>query len=341
MSEVRFNRYLLVQSAITALDPFTDVVDWLRYLTAEDYVTNVLVHTHSLSAAEAKARCRKIMPHIKDALAFIEQTVAAPNEASFVPTYYAMLNLAKVIILVGPKHAELPAHRWHGATYEVNAKDSQSILTEEIILKRGGALALFYETLVGKSWPTDRRVRMSELYPYLSDVAHEYGVATGLKTKLVSLSFKAVNAPRKRIRVVITAHSNDKIVPRAIPSAKGLKILEADKNTFITKKSFKGVSWDIIFDSLFDRRFVFHPLDEKFTRMPIGCGGFRFTEDLPIILVFFHLSSVARYKPEFLYSIMESRMWPVITTARRHCLYKFLLLFWAHFHRKTFYITQR
>src|SRR5438034_3306602 len=34
VSEFKFHRYLKVQSVTTALDPFADIVDWLRYLTA-------------------------------------------------------------------------------------------------------------------------------------------------------------------------------------------------------------------------------------------------------------------------------------------------------------------
>src|SRR6266498_3498328 len=344
MSDIKFYRYPKIRKAITALDPFADVVDWLRYLTSDDYVTNSLVEIHKLTTNEAKARCKQIMPHVKDALAFIDQALATPNEASFVSTYYAMLNLAKVSILVGPKHAELPSHRWHGATYDVNAKDSQSVLTEFVLLKKGGALALFYETMMGKPRPSDRKVKMADLYGYLSDVGNEYLVATGANTKFAMLSFEAKPVHGKRQPITITAYpfgTPTKISPRAIATATALKTLDAGKNVFAPKKAIKpGTTWQAVFDAHFDRRMIFHS-EGKQTQMPIGCGTFTFTEELPIILVFFHLLSVARYKPEFLYEIMESRMWPVISTARRHCLYKFLLLFWYHFHQTTFEIEQR
>jgi hypothetical protein len=343
MSDIKFYRYRKVSRPSTALDPFEDVIDWLRYLTSEDYLTHALIDVHKLTPSAAKARCKQIMPHVKDALAFIEQAVTTPNEASFVSTYYALLNLAKVSILIGPKHAELQANRWHGATYDVNAKDSQSVLTEFIVLKKGGTLALFYETMVGEPWPVDRKVKMSELYPYLSDVGHEYTVATGQYDKFVNLKFNAEPLHRKRTPITITATpfgKNRQIAPRAISSAFGLRVRDADKNIYALKTPVKaGTIWEDIFNAHFDRRMIFQSSD-KFTKMPLACGSFRFTEELPIILVFFHLSSVARYKPEFLYSIMESRMWPVISAARRHCLYKFLILFWSHFQQRSFEIEQ-
>jgi hypothetical protein len=344
MSEIKFYRYKNTESITTALDPFADIIDWLRYLTADDYVVNLLIKVHKLTPSEAKTRCKLIMPHIRDALAFIDQAIGTPNEAAFVSIYYAMLNLAKVSVLVGPRHADLFAHRWHGVTYEVNAKVSQSVLTEEIILKRGGALALFYETLMERPWPSDRRVKMSELYPYLVDVSHEYFVATGQRAKFAGLSFEPIAASPKKIRVKITAHPRDsttKLLPRQISSAQGLKIQDADKNIFISNKSYQhGTTWNEIFESHFDRRFIIKSSGTR-TEFLVGCRRFAFTEELPIILVFFHLSSVVRYKPEFLYAITDSKIWPVISTARRHCFYKFLLLFWSHIHQTNYSIEQR
>jgi hypothetical protein len=50
----------------------------------------------------------------------------------YLPAYYAILNLMKVGVLLGPRHADLPKNRTHGASYNPEGKDSRSILTEEI-----------------------------------------------------------------------------------------------------------------------------------------------------------------------------------------------------------------
>jgi hypothetical protein len=58
-------------------------------------------------------------------------------------------------------------------------------------------------------------------------------------------------------------------------------------------------------------------------------------EELPIVLAFFHLSSVVRYKPEFLARLRDSRYWPVLMSMQTHCMNKLLLLFWSYVHRRT------
>jgi hypothetical protein len=81
---------------------------------------------------------------------YLEQGVTGPPDISFLPLYYAILNLLKVYVLIGPYHANLPANRWHGATYNGLEKDSHSVATEVITIKKGGVIPLFYRSITGK-----------------------------------------------------------------------------------------------------------------------------------------------------------------------------------------------
>jgi hypothetical protein len=49
-------------------------------------------------------------------------------------------------------------------------------------------------------------------------------------------------------------------------------------------------------------------------------------EEIPIFIVLFHLSSIVRYKPRFLDTIRDSDAWPLVLVARRHLLYRGMLL---------------
>ena len=85
---------------------------------------------------------------------------------------------------------------------------------------------------------------------------------------------------------------------------------------------------DEMFEAVLDRRLLYHSLGE--TRSVVGSlGGFQPVEEWPLILAFYHMASVARYNPEFLDQLRESRYWPVVAALTGHGLYKFLVLFWS------------
>lgn len=337
----RIHRYPTRETPQSGLDPLDDVLDWITYLRSDDYVVRLLTTHHGISLSEAKSRARLIAPHVRDALAFIYQAKDSPEEVCFVPLYYALLNLAKVAILCGPHYLSLPSHRWHGVAYEVFGKDSQNILTETITLKKGGALALFYQTLMAVPWPADRIVSMAEVYPYMADIAQEYSMATGKKAKVAQFEFSSTPPIRGRVRVRVKVHHPKlptPLKPRQVSGCRGLRPDASDPSVWFSIRTFRSAfPWDQAFSTMFDRRLIYHD-DFKNLRLPFRCGRFAFPEELPILLAFFHLSSIARYKPDFLYSSMDSLFWPMIATSRRHCLYKFLLLFWSNIHKTSFYI---
>jgi len=103
-------------------DPFVDIVDWLGFLTAKEYVVDLMRKGHSVPNKQAEPRAAKIIPHVNLAVDSIRQSLEGPPDISFLPAYYAMLNLMKVYVLVGPQSGNLATNRWHGASYNVTAK---------------------------------------------------------------------------------------------------------------------------------------------------------------------------------------------------------------------------
>jgi hypothetical protein len=59
---------------------FPDLLDCLSFLTAREYLHDVLVKTHGANAPDAGRRCVKIVPHVRIASAYIRQSLEGPSE---------------------------------------------------------------------------------------------------------------------------------------------------------------------------------------------------------------------------------------------------------------------
>ena len=187
-------RYPTNNVVTTGQDRFLDMSDWLGFLCAEEYLVQLLRQSHGFSANEARSRARLIIPHVRIALAYVQQALDGPREISFLPAYYAILNLMKVYVLLGPLYDRVPRQRWHGATYEGHSKDSQSILTEVITLRHSGAFPLFYRTITGKILTATKvKLQMKDVLPYVNGVAYEYKLATGDEWLLCPLNLSHVS----------------------------------------------------------------------------------------------------------------------------------------------------
>lgn len=338
-----FYRHGESASVSTPLDRYIEVRHWLSYMAAPDFVTDNLQGVHGVAKTDAKARTKKIIPHAHDAIAFLDMVDSSPVETGFVPGYYAILNLLKICILSSPLHSLLQSQRYHGARYEVDSKDSHSLLTDDITVMNGGAMAIYYKLLTGQSWGNNKRIKVGSLYEYLTDVSHEYSVATGKETRQANIEMGSVATSRMgRIRICLTTDSRDdraRLRPRDIPGLKGMIAHGAGGNHFHSSKTFdESMSTDDLLDSVYDRRFLYYP-DSKRSRLPLAGLSILPVGEIPIILTFFHLSSVARYKPEFLYKITGSKCWPMVSAHLRQGLYKYILLFWSDINKRTFIVN--
>lgn len=335
-SPVKIFRYEEFSPISTNLDPFSDLVTWLEYYSASDYVISLLTTRHGLTSTEARQRARLITPHARLARDYIDQSMSGPGDVGFLPSYYAILNLLKICILFGPHHASLPANRWHGASYDTYGKDSQSLLTDRITLKGRGALPLFYQTITGTTSPADFSLPLSEVYPYILDVSAEYELASGEPSKFAQLDFQVVKSgANQHLRVIVNLIGG---TSSPLPKTNQLKVLvgfkkEAGVVTAFVSKPIAGNLPAQLRAHL--RPFLIYQLLDGTTFTRISGAHFLMPEEFPIALAFFHMSSVVRYRPEFLAKLKDSRYWPVLSILRRHALFKFLITFWGFTHRKT------
>lgn len=339
MAVINVYRYEGCSHIISNLDPLSDLVTWLEYYAAIDYLVSLLVTRHGIPANEARQRARIIAPHVRLAREYIDQAISGPRDVAFLPTYYAILNLLKICILFGPHHALLATNRWHGASYEGYGTDSQNLLTDKITLKRGGALPLFYRTLTGQIITKDIPLRLSEIYPFILDISSEYGMAAGREAQIVDLQFEVVEInKRQHLRVAVFP-----LTGNPIPNLRQLKVLvgfkkDAAKPELFISKPIAGILPPQIRPHLRPYLLYHHVNGSPATR--VSGSHLVFPEEFPIALAFFHMSSVVRYKPEFLARLKDSKYWPVLSTLRRHALFKFLIAFWSFTHKKTLALNE-
>jgi hypothetical protein len=319
---------------------FTDVLDWLSFLTARDYLEQLLVITHGVPPQDTVKRCAQIIPHVRSAAAYIRQSLEGPPEISFLPAYYAILNLMKVYVLLGPRHADLAKNRWHGATYDPQGKDSRSVLTEEIVVKSGGVFPLFYETLTGRKFrQTSIRLRVGDFLNSVSGVWFEYNLATGQHPGHCQLKFElqAIGG-KNRLKCLVAT-------PIPVPKGRlqcmgSFRQDPANKNIYIGPLvANQAVPTVINAIRAGIRTELLYRVEPKKTYAMMTRAKILLPQELPIAFLFFYMSSVVRYRPEYFARLRDSKFWPVISSARLHSFLDFLLAFWSFAHKKNFFIN--
>lgn len=331
-------RYWRMNQVITTLDPMRALLTQIQFLTATDYAQELLVSRHNAPASGAKKRAQRIAAHVRLACAYVDQAVEGPREVRFVPCYYAILNLIKVCILFGSRAQHLDANRWHGAQYDVYRKDSRALPTEEVIIHPQGAISLYYWTLAGNQLLKKRKLALSDIYPYIGSVSSEWRAATGRPRKLATLELSVVEANgRRRLRIEATApRASTNVRRNELQILQNCSSVKGRSNTFESRAHVaKGESLRVLVDKVMKPIWFYHPVGGK-TLTPIYGGRLTMFEEMPLVLAFFHMSSVARYKPEFMDRLRNSRFWPVVASLTTDGLLRFLTLFWSYATKECF-----
>ena len=332
-----FLRYPEDQLVVSDQEPFSDVLDLLGFLCSRDYLGDLIVKKHKLTRQQSKSRTTLIIPYIKIASDYIRQSLEGPKNISFLPAYYAILNLMKVYILLSPKYDDLKHNRWHGATYKIHSKDSKSILYEKITIKNSGTIPLFYESITGQKIPRgDNHILIGEILPYVTGIEHEYNLATGNKSQICELRLDFFDRGGNRPRIKIK-NWDDSVPKRKLKILKEFKAHPSEKNIFLGKIiNNEQNNIEEFRDHL--RSFLIYNIHHQATYTPICAKNIMMPQELPIVLLFFYMSNIVRYKPDYLTKIMDTKYWPLLSLARKHSFYKFINLFWAFMHQSNYFI---
>lgn len=345
---MKIGRYPETREVFTSLDPLEDVKCWISGLKSKRYLTEFVKDKHALQGRiSLQERINAATAFIEIACEYLEQAHNSPQSVSFLPLYYAFLNLAKVYIIFGPFADDLKRQRRHGVTYDPTLKDSRTLETEYIRIRPEGAITLFYRTLLG-SYPLRRYIRLSDIYPYILDIDAEYHTATGHYTKLAPFLIEVKQ--KKNGKQKLYAKLDREMMGEPIPHCTELRYL----------KAFKGMHKDASDPDLLTspeipagstksvRHFIRPPLLYGFKEsgesptyqfVPVCNSGTLLPEEFPILLAFFHMSSVIRYNPQFYKKLIDSKYWPMLLVLRRHATFKFLILFWSFINQTSLYIS--
>jgi hypothetical protein len=345
MSEVF--RYDEVCTATTPLNPIEDLCSWVSGLRSTGYSSDILKTKHVMTkGGEIKACADLISTYALNAVAFIEQSFSCLPEVSFLPLYYAVLNLSKIYVIMAGKKNRLEQQRFHGATYRLSQKP-RDLLAQKIILKGQGALPLFYESITSEKWNIkDREILLSNVYPYIQGISHEYGIAYKSPIPFQDCSIKiegsSTDGFSAQVKLFPGSHPRDqdkrylKLLRGFQRTGKGSDIYRTKKVVASTDQATKAVLEDVR-RSLLYQHYNVHQT-KILTQTPLSNQQMLLPEEFPIVLAFFHLSNLVRYNPEYLGKIKDSKYWSMVLALRKHALLRFLILFWSYVNRTSYFI---
>jgi len=331
----------------TKIDPLTDICSWVSGLRSIEYTADILKEIHGFRISkDIRMSAKAISAHAEYAVNFLEQAWSGPRETVFLPTYYSLLNLAKIYIILSGRLKELRSQRWHGASYVSARKLSHDLMTEEISIKPKGAIPLFYYALTGSKIPVRGvKIKMGELYPFIHCISHEYCTIYKKSESRVSVDLDIEGSDKDGYNLVV-------------------KITKFDKRNFSENdlKFFVSLSQDSKRKSVFRSKKIKCSPDEagekliRFVRRYLICTDidalgnveaftyisrkrFLLPEEIPILLTFFHMSNIVRYNPEFLEKLKESKAWALLLVHPKTTTLAFLELFWSYVNKSVYRIT--
>lgn len=352
------SRYDLVKSVSSNLNPIEDILNWIAGLRSNGYVSDLLKDTHGFSVSnEIKIASKAITAHAENTVNLFEQGFSSPKDVSFLPLYYAMLNLAKIQIIFSGNYNLLATQRTHGASYNPNKRISKDILNEEIKLWTKGAIPLYYysvtkEKLIKRG--NSIIVKLANVYPYIRTVSHEYSLLYNQKNaflyikievegddkkgyKLVSRLEQSMN--KREVKVLANFRREPDIKQRKkgrIINATGLSVYKTKLVRCKKNEYFKNI------DSVLRRDLLYLEIDRNEKRTvitPISFGKVIWPEELAVILGFFHMSNIVRYNPEMLEQLKDTKAWTLLLSLIRHGTLSFLEQSWSNINKECIKIT--
>lgn len=341
------HRYKSDEGVTTPLDPIEDVTSWISGLKSIGYASDILKEVHGFSSSsEIKTSAGLMALFSENSVGLLEQAYSGPPELSFLPLYYMILNLSKVYVILNKQRERLDSHRWHGAAYNPNRKASRGLLTEKFQIKERGVFQLFYEAVTCDKWNSKTlSVQMSDIYPYILGISHEFGHAYRRSANMQQISIELHNPAPDRFRLEAKlgdVSDPNAYNPRYLRLFTGFRSVEGEVNKFVSY-FVNAVTTEEALDRLspyIRRCLLYHRCDtygNLFSLTPVSSKRLLLPPEIPIWLAFFHLSNVVRYNPEFLTKLIDSRSWPMLLALRRHAVLNFMIQFWSFLHQANYH----
>jgi hypothetical protein len=358
----RIFRYQNVANVRTPLDPLPDVIAWVRGLKSIDYTEEILHLIHECPKEIRTESAKEISALAENAVRFLDQGFSSAPEMAFLPLYYALLDLAKAAIIAGGKKKDLDQQRGHGVRW-TRKVPSDNPVDDYIQLGKNGEIPLFYNLLTHDHWPKGP-LQMRDVYPYIYATGHEFHMSFGQDryfdpTRLerffepIEVLVESENDTVRMIEIRFTAATRP-LAKKKYPILKGftreqegiyaLKLDNGESESESQAPLLNKLRRYLLYD-MFERREIKRgvnigiPLDHwvsyHATYTPISTNPLQLPEEIPLILTFFHLSSIVRYHPERLNEYFNSQAGAFLEALIRQGTYRFLLCFWSFMNQTT------
>lgn len=315
-------------------DSLSDLVDQLTFCTSSEFCSDLLSQVHSVSSKEVRKRGRRLAVHVSTALSFVDQALGSRPDVAAVAAYYAVLNLSKCYLLASAGHTKLDSKLPHGASYHTYSKDSHTLLTEDIKLLPKGVIPSLYEVITGEMSPVVL-LKMRDVYSFILDIGSEWQIATNSHSSVATARFSceaALNGGRV-VKATVHPQGSDPVSLQSLRALHSLKRVAGANNEFVSQVDTHSPSDEAAVARVLRRHLIY---DGHFGHsiVPICGRKLQMPQEIPIVLAFYHLSSISRYNPEFMARIKDSRYWPLVVSLQWHALQKYLILTWSFLQQK-------
>lgn len=338
----------------TQLDPIEDILTFISTFRSLGNTKELLRGTHGFTKRSEIVNTAKLVSlHIQTAINLAQQAFEGPAHVSFLPLYYATLNLTKVHLLMLGKRFELQKNRWHGAIYN-ESEMTRYFLNEKILIKKNGTIPLIYNSISGNTIPKEGlSISLKEIYEKIYAISAEYTAITNLDLQLFPHCSEIVrddsNGHYLEISILEEANPTPPS-PRKLKAYTGINSTPSSATTgpfrdpWQPRYTTKKVQGD--FDQVQQvlkakvKRYLIHDIVDRnnnwISLTPLTGKKHVFSEELYIMLAYFHLSNIVRYNPEHMSNLMDSKYWAILLGLRKHGFLNFIKLMYGNYVKKSF-----
>ena len=331
-----FHVYPEVSDEHTLGDPETIIWSSIRQLCSRftaEYVAARIFGVAKKKDREAVAMNVKL--YIQQSAEFYESARGAKPHTAPLMYYYSFLNLAKAFCeLRKPQLHETPECYRHGLSWRPDPRVVVNMETEEVWVTSRGVWHILWESLNGTRCPAANptRLRVRDLFAYCPEVSAEFGRAFGQNNRLLEFEELDVLLDRSKRHAWITFSVSrqglkdqyvraPRLVAQLATPRSGYMEIKSGKQEFCAFQSSNPVK-------LKRHETPLSPLDGDILALNVftHCGReelryflanqtkmpFRLPQTIVLYTILFWLSSLVRYDPHSVASLMDSSYWILI-----------------------------
>ena len=156
------------QRLVTSRRVEEEIFSGLEYVSEIPEIGSQLIQKRGTALEKIDVTFSNLQAFIRQAKTFYYAAEGLHHRASPLNHYYSFLNLAKALICLHDANLVSGQIR-HGLSHQL----SQGDLTAQELVVQSGVFPLFYKEVTGHEIPINTRIRVTDLFRYVTDVALE------------------------------------------------------------------------------------------------------------------------------------------------------------------------